>query len=81
MGLVTFSSAAELIQPPSDDLDTVREAIDRIPAPDGGTAIGDALNVAAQQMPQTGTRVIVLLTDGVSNRGVDPVERFTSDRA
>lgn len=73
VGLVTFASAAELIQPPTDDLDAVRAAIDRIPLPDGGTAIGDALNVAAQQMPQTGTRVIVLLTDGVNNRGVDPV--------
>jgi len=73
VGLVTFASAAELIQPPTDELDAVREAIERIPAPDGGTAIGDALNVAAQQMPQTGTRVIVLLTDGVSNRGVEPV--------
>ncbi len=74
VGLVTFSSAAELIQPPTADLDTVRDSIDRIPPPDGGTAIGDALNVAAQQMPATGTRVIVLLTDGVNNRGVDPVE-------
>ncbi len=73
VGLVTFSSAAELIQPPTDDLDAVRAAIDRIPLPDGGTAIGDALQVAWQAMPQTGTRVIVLLTDGVNNRGIDPV--------
>src|SRR5271165_904656 len=74
IGLVTFSSAARLIQPPTADLDTVRDAIDKIPPPDGGTAIGDALDVAAEQMPPSGTRVIVLLTDGVNNRGVDPVE-------
>ncbi len=77
VGLVTFSSAAELIQPPTAELDTLREAIDRIPSPDGGTAIGDALDVAAQAMPPSGTRVIVLLTDGVNNRGVDPVAAST----
>jgi Ca-activated chloride channel family protein len=73
VGIVTFSSAARLVQPPSSDLDAVRDAIERIPPPDGGTAIGDALALAAEQMPAQGKRIIVLLTDGVNNRGVDPV--------
>jgi Ca-activated chloride channel family protein len=74
VGIVSFSSGANLIEPPSDDLDAVRTAIDRVPPPDGGTAIGDALTLAATQMPASGKRIIVLLTDGVNNRGVDPVE-------
>lgn len=73
VGLLTFSSGANLIASPSSDLDLVREALDRIPPPDGATAIGDALTVAAQQMPPAGRRIIVLLTDGVNNRGGDPI--------
>ncbi|MGP6190982.1 MAG: vWA domain-containing protein [Vulcanimicrobiaceae bacterium] len=74
IGLISFSSGANVIQAPTSDLDVVREAIDRIPPADGATAIGDALTLAAAQMPSGGRRVIVLLTDGVNNRGVDPVE-------
>jgi Ca-activated chloride channel family protein len=74
VGLLTFSSGANLIASPITDLDAVKDALDRIPPPDGATAIGDALTVAAQQMPATGRRIIVLLTDGVNNRGADPLE-------
>jgi Ca-activated chloride channel homolog len=73
VGIVTFASGASVVQPPTDDLDAVREALDRVPPPNGATAIGDALTLAAQQMPAHGKRVIVLMTDGVNNRGVDPV--------
>jgi Ca-activated chloride channel family protein len=73
VGLVTFSSGASVVQSPSADLDAVREALERIPPPNGATAIGDALAVAASQMPAAGPRSIVLLTDGVNNRGIDPV--------
>lgn len=73
VGLLTFSSGANLIASPITDLDAVRDALTRIPPPDGATAIGDALTVAAQQMPKTGRRIIVLLTDGVNNRGADPI--------
>ena len=73
IGLVTFSTGAIAQLAPTSDLDAVRDAIDRIPAPDGATAIGDALQLAAQEMPIKGARVIVLLTDGVNNRGADPL--------
>ena len=73
VGLLTFSSGANLIASPITDLDAVRDALTRIPPPDGATAIGDALNVAASQLPKTGRRIIVLLTDGVNNRGSDPI--------
>jgi Ca-activated chloride channel family protein len=74
IGIVSFSSGANVIAPPTSDLDAVREAIGRVPPADGATAIGDALTLAAAQMPGHGRRVIVLLTDGVNNRGVDPIE-------
>jgi Ca-activated chloride channel homolog len=73
IGLVSFSSGASVILPPTADLDVARQAIEKIPPPNGATAIGDALAVAAGQMPAKGTRAIVLLTDGVNNRGIDPV--------
>ena len=74
VGVVSFSTGANAILSPTDDLDAVRQALDRIPPPEGATAIGDALTLAASEMPQTGKRFIVLLTDGVNNRGSDPVE-------
>ncbi|MBC5800928.1 MAG: VWA domain-containing protein [Candidatus Eremiobacteraeota bacterium] len=73
IGIVSFSSGANAILAPTDDRDAVHEALARIPPPDGATAIGDALAVAAQGMPSRGRRIIVLLTDGINNRGADPI--------
>jgi Ca-activated chloride channel family protein len=72
VGIVTFSTSALLVQPPTADRDAALAAVDRIPAPNGATAIGDALSLAAAQMPERGTRAVVLLTDGVNNHGSDP---------
>ncbi|MBC5809620.1 MAG: VWA domain-containing protein [Candidatus Eremiobacteraeota bacterium] len=74
IGIVTFASGALVVAPPTDDRDAVREALDRIPPPNGATAIGDALDTAAAQLPPAGSRTVVLLTDGVNNRGSDPLE-------
>jgi Ca-activated chloride channel family protein len=74
IGLVSFSSGANVIAAPTGDLDAVRAALDRVPPADGATAIGDALTLAAAQLPERGRRIIVLLTDGVNNRGADPLE-------
>ena len=41
---------------------------------EAATAIGEALALAGRQMPNHGKRVIVLMTDGVNNAGVDPVD-------
>ncbi len=73
VGIVTFSSDASAQLAPTADLDVAREALDRLPPPDGATAIGDALQLAARILPAHGRRAIVLLTDGVNNRGSDPV--------
>ncbi len=73
LGIVAFSSGAGVVQPLSDDKDALRDAIGRIPPPNGGTAIGDALGTAARLLPPSGRRAIVLVTDGVNNLGSDPL--------
>lgn len=74
LAIVAFSSGAGVVAPLTDDKDAVREAIARIPPPNGGTAIGDALAVAARELPPAGPRAIVLITDGVNNLGSDPAQ-------
>ena len=74
VGLITFSSNANLIAAPTADRDEALAALDRIPAADGATAIGDALTLAAQQLPLRGHRAVILMTDGVNNRGEDPLQ-------
>ncbi len=74
IGIVTFSSNAIVIEPPSADRGEVRASLDRIPEPDGATAIGDALALAGEQLTSSGRRVVILMTDGVNNRGADPAE-------
>jgi Ca-activated chloride channel family protein len=72
LGIVAFASGAGVVQPLTEDKDTVRDAIGRIPPPNGGTAIGDALATAARLLPPSGKRTIVLITDGVNNLGTEP---------
>ena len=74
IGLISFSGNAELIAPLSANKEATLAAIDQIPAPNGATAIGDALRLAATQLPPAGHNVVVLITDGVNNTGVDPAE-------
>jgi Ca-activated chloride channel homolog len=81
VGLVIFNSQAEVIAPLTSDKGSVKDALGTL-APGGGTAIGDAIQVAVAQLAnvadpngpksQNYARV-VLLTDGSSNTGVDPV--------
>ena len=74
VAIVAFASGAGVVQPLTDDKDAVRDAIARIPPPNGGTAIGDALATAARLLPASGRRAIVLITDGVNNLGADPLQ-------
>lgn len=72
IGLIAFSSAASMVQPLSSDHAAVDAALAAIPPPNGATAIGDALRLAASALPPAGHRLVVLITDGVNNTGVDP---------
>jgi Ca-activated chloride channel family protein len=73
VGIVSFATGASLVTPPTADLDVVRDALERLPPPSGATAIGDALELAGEQMTGGGRHIVVLLTDGVNNRGLDPI--------
>jgi Ca-activated chloride channel homolog len=74
IGLVAFAATAIPLGPLTDDRNAAREALAQLPAPNGGTAIGDALDAAAKMLPPAGRRAIVLVTDGVNNAGSDPLE-------
>jgi Ca-activated chloride channel family protein len=73
LGLVAFSAGAVALGALTDDRDAARDALGRMPEPNGGTAIGDALAAAARLLPGAGRRAIVLVTDGVNNAGSDPL--------
>jgi Ca-activated chloride channel homolog len=74
IGIISFAGAAAVVAPLSANHETVISALDAVPLPDGATAIGDALKLAAQMFPPTGHRVVILITDGVNNSGSDPGE-------
>lgn len=73
IGIVSFSNLVDLVAPLGDDRPALLDAVDRIPPPNGGTAIGEALAAAAGALPDRGHRAIVLITDGVNNTGRDPL--------
>jgi tight adherence protein B len=63
IGLVTFSSTANLVTPPTTDRRTLASAVTGVHA-QGRTAMYDAVKVALQAAGRSGPRSIVLLTDG-----------------
>jgi Ca-activated chloride channel family protein len=79
-GLVEFNHQARLVQAPTADHALVEQRI-RALQPSGGTATGDAITAALNAIraatPAGGEQppsAIVLLSDGASTRGRDPVE-------
>jgi Ca-activated chloride channel family protein len=79
VGVVTFSNSADAVQAPSSDHSEAQRVIDGQVA-DGATASGDALQVALDTLTAdkvNGKRppaAIVLLSDGKTTTGRDPVE-------
>jgi tight adherence protein B len=70
IGVVTFDNRAKLVQSQTTDHAKVLKAVDGLAAnPNGSTAIYDGVVTAVQQLGDTGTRSIVLLTDGVPEGG------------
>jgi Ca-activated chloride channel family protein len=74
IGVIAFAGSAAVVVPLSADHQAVLAGLDQIPPPDGATAIGDALALAARMLPPSGHRVVVLITDGVNNTGIDPMQ-------
>jgi Ca-activated chloride channel family protein len=74
IGIVAFSTFAVPLGALTADRTTAEDDLARLPPPNGGTAIGDALTAAASLLPPAGRRAIVLVTDGVNNHGTDPLD-------
>jgi Ca-activated chloride channel homolog len=79
VGLVQFSSEAEVLERPTANRELVRESLDYL-FPEAGTAIGDAL---ARTVPLVrGKGAIVLLSDGTQNHGtLSPLDGAARARA
>ncbi len=78
VAIVAFSGAASLVQPLTAQHSVAIAALDTLPAPNGPTAIGDALALAGSLLGARGPRTVVLVTDGVNNTGVDPYAAASS---
>ncbi|MDQ6709987.1 MAG: VWA domain-containing protein [Candidatus Dormibacteraeota bacterium] len=79
VGLVIFNSSVSVVSPLTQDHGSVKDALGGL-TPGGGTAIGDAIQVSVAQLAgvldakssKQSHAVVVLLTDGTSNTGMDP---------
>ncbi len=74
LGLVLFAGAAYLQSPLTGDKDSLSEIIQDIhegSVPEQGTAIGDAILLSTYRLRKSNakSRILLLLTDGVSNTG------------
>ena len=79
VGFVGYSSAIQTQLEPTVEHDTIKSAIDGLRA-DGGTATGDALTAALDRLEarrgkdgRTAPAAIVLLSDGKTTDGTDPL--------
>jgi Ca-activated chloride channel family protein len=77
VGAVAFSTEPHTVQAPTDDHSEIAALIDGLAA-DGGTATGDALEAALKLVDGPADKrppaAIVLLSDGETTTGRDPVE-------
>ena len=76
VGAVAFNQNAEVLQSPTRDHDAVREALQSVKAA-GSTATGDAITAALKSLKGKAPAAIVLLSDGKSVRGSDPLDGGT----
>ena len=73
VGLVTFSSTAQVLAPTTAPRDQVRQAVAGLVA-DGDTALYDATVLAVRSLPAEGVRHIVLLTDGTDDGSTTTID-------
>jgi len=82
VGLVKFSSTAELVAELAEDKQDLLKAIDAL-SPGGATALGDGLWLALDRLEAGGeerARAVILLTDGMNNAGTH-TPREAAERA
>jgi Ca-activated chloride channel homolog len=89
VGLVSFNSKATLLTPLTTNHDNVTSALDSLRA-NGGTAIGEGITAALDELARSVATtpeasrppaIIVVLTDGASNAGIDPQTAADNARA
>jgi Ca-activated chloride channel family protein len=77
VGAVAFNHVAEALQSPTRNREALRLALDSL-EPAGSTATGDALKLALQMTERDAKKpppaAIILISDGKSVRGSDPLE-------
>lgn len=75
-GLVAFSGAAFIRQEPTQELRLVRQKISELEILElGGTDIGQAIITSANLLHSSSNpKILVVMTDGRSNVGIDPLE-------
>ena len=77
IGIYSFSSNVQrLLAIRAYDRAAVRDALDRLPRPGGGTAIGEALRAARPDLYRAGTfrKYLLVVTDGENTSGRSPVD-------
>lgn len=78
VGLVVFAGTSFCQCPLTTDYDMVKNFISQVDLQTvriDGTAMGDAIITCVNRLEKSGhSKVIILATDGVNNRGIDPVE-------
>jgi Ca-activated chloride channel homolog len=81
IGLVTFAGSAQPVTSPTANKLALLGMIERLDVPSGGTATGDGLqaalgtlSLAEPELEDDPTGTIVLLADGGTNMGSDPLE-------
>jgi von Willebrand factor type A domain-containing protein len=75
VGLYRFASRVTPMVPVSKyDRRALASALDAMPEPDGGTAIGSAMDAAREDLYRAGTfrKYILVVTDGENTQGVSP---------
>lgn len=73
VGIVTFASTSIIGLRPTSDLQQIKDAISNIDLQEtGGTAIGDAIITSTNLFSSNKSRIIILLTDGQNNAGINP---------
>src|SRR6266571_5794272 len=75
IGIYSFSSNVRTLLPIQRyDRAAIREALDRVPRPGGGTAIGEAMRTARPDLYRAGTfrKYLLVVTDGENTSGRSP---------
>jgi len=76
IGLISFETEVHTLSKITDDPSGLKDAISRL-QPGGDTAMGDAIRTASvllsQEARPDARKTVLLLTDGIANRGIQPI--------